>query len=159
MASGHNQVFKTHTKCVVLYMICLLFIVTSWSSDTNTPPQFLILKLERPSIVTSITFGKFEKAHVCNLKHFKVFAGEDDDNMIEVLDAGLKNDTVSEHFSLRHTVNTQHFPVNYVKILPLKSHGPAFNYSVWFVSLAGDDNSALIKQCQHWHREHRSVMV
>ena len=47
-----------------------------WSSDTSTPPQYLILKIEpRPAIVTSISFGKYEKAHVCNLKRFKVFGG------------------------------------------------------------------------------------
>ena len=58
-----------------------------WSSDTSTPPQFLILKLEpRPAIVTSITFGKYEKAHVCNLKRFKVFGGCEENNMIELID-------------------------------------------------------------------------
>ena len=59
-------------------------LLSRWSSDTNTPPQFLSLRLERPSLVTSITFGKYEKAHVCNLKHFKVLGGPDEDNMIEM---------------------------------------------------------------------------
>uniref|UniRef100_A0A670JH25 Muskelin N-terminal domain-containing protein n=1 Tax=Podarcis muralis TaxID=64176 RepID=A0A670JH25_PODMU len=47
----------------------------SWrcSSESNSPPQYLILKLERPAIVQSITSGKYEKTHVCNLKKFKVF--------------------------------------------------------------------------------------
>jgi len=43
-----------------------------WSSETNNPPQFLVLKLSQTAIVHSITFGKFEKTHVCNLKKFKV---------------------------------------------------------------------------------------
>lgn len=48
--------------------------------------QFLILKLAEYAIVKSITFGKYEKTHVCNLKKFKIFGGLDDDNMIELLD-------------------------------------------------------------------------
>ena len=43
-----------------------------WSTEANTPPQFVILKLDKPSVVTKITFGKYEKTHSCNLKHFKV---------------------------------------------------------------------------------------
>jgi len=126
-----------------------------WSSDTNTPPQYLVLKLERPAVVTNITFGKYEKAHVCNLKHFKVFGGPEEDNMIEILDAGLKNDTVAENFTLRHHLHKQMYPITYIKILPLKSHGPAFNYSVWFVSLVGDDTACLVKHLLSWHREYR----
>ena len=48
--------------------------------------QFLTLKLERPGIVKHVTFGKYEKTHVCNLKRFKVFGGLADENMIELLD-------------------------------------------------------------------------
>ena len=80
---------------------------------------------------------------------------EPDHTMVEVLDTGLKNDTVTEHFSLRHHVNKQLYPVQFIKILPLKSHGPAFNYSIWFVALKGDDNTALVKHCQQWHRDYR----
>jgi len=126
-----------------------------WSSDTNTPPQFLVLQLDKPALITNITFGKYEKAHVCNLKHFKVFGGPDPDNMIEILDAGLKNDTVPESFNLKHHLNAQFYPISYLKILPLKSHGPAFNYSIWFVSLSGDDNPPLMKKLIQWHQEFR----
>jgi hypothetical protein len=45
----------------------------------------LILKLERPAIVQNITFGKYEKTHVCNLKKFKVFGGMNEENMTELL--------------------------------------------------------------------------
>lgn len=47
--------------------------------------QYLILKLERPAIVLSITYGKYEKTHVCNLKKFKVFGGMSEENMTELL--------------------------------------------------------------------------
>ena len=96
-----------------------------------------MLQLDKPALITNITFGKYEKAHVCNLKHFKVFGGPDPENMIEMLDAGLKNDTIPESFNLKHHLNAQLYPISYLKILPLKSHGPAFNYSIWFVSLSG----------------------
>ena len=60
-----------------------------WSSDTNTLPQFLVLKLSKsPAVVTSVTFGKYEKTHVCNLKRFKILGGltQDEGNMIPLID-------------------------------------------------------------------------
>ncbi len=48
--------------------------------------QYLTLKLERPAIVETIRFGKYEKTHVCNLKKFKVYGGLTDENMIELLE-------------------------------------------------------------------------
>lgn len=48
--------------------------------------QYLTLKLQKHSIVESITFGKYEKTHVCNLRKFKVFGGLQDNNMIELLE-------------------------------------------------------------------------
>lgn len=81
-----------------------------WSSETNNPPQvsvtrallvnancvddnlchlfpqYIILKLEKMAIVKSITFGKYEKTHVCNLKKFKIYGGMTDNTQIELLD-------------------------------------------------------------------------
>lgn len=59
-------------KCCLVFFFCFFY-------------QFLILKLERPAIVQSITFGKYEKTHVCNLKKFKVFGGMSEENMTELL--------------------------------------------------------------------------
>lgn len=59
--------------------LALIFKLTVLSS------QYLILKLERPAIVQSITFGKYEKTHVCNLKKFKVFGGMNEENMTDLL--------------------------------------------------------------------------
>lgn len=47
--------------------------------------QFLILKLQYPSVVKTITFGKYEKTHVCNIKKFKVYGGLEPENMMELL--------------------------------------------------------------------------
>lgn len=49
-------------------------------------PKFLTLKLEKPAIVKSILFGKYEKTHVCNLKKFKVYGGLTEEHMVELLD-------------------------------------------------------------------------
>ena len=43
-----------------------------WSSDNQ--PQYITLQLDAPTIITSVTFGKYEKTHVCNLKRFQVNA-------------------------------------------------------------------------------------
>lgn len=48
--------------------------------------QYLILKLQSPSIVKYITFGKYEKTHVCNIKKFKIFGGLEPENMMELLE-------------------------------------------------------------------------
>ncbi|TBU05637.1 muskelin, partial [Hamiltosporidium tvaerminnensis] len=45
-----------------------------WSSSSNDQKQYLILELNKPTIVTSITFGKFSKIHVCNVKEIKVLS-------------------------------------------------------------------------------------
>lgn len=76
----------------LLYYYCALFRniredcpsnqVSRWSSNTNTPPQFLTLKLQRPAIVKKIKFGKYEKTHVCNLRKFKVMGGLDEEHML-----------------------------------------------------------------------------
>ena len=47
--------------------------------------QFLILKLDKPAVVMTVTFGKYEKTHVCNLRKFKIYGGLNDDHMTELL--------------------------------------------------------------------------
>jgi hypothetical protein len=73
-----------------------------WSSNSNNQAQFLMLKMPNLAIVQTITFGKYHKVHVCNLKEFKVFGGQSPNCMFELLHAGLKNDTESETFTLKH---------------------------------------------------------
>lgn len=45
-----------------------------------------MLKLHQPSIVKTITFGKYEKAHVCNIRKFKIYGGLELQNMMELLE-------------------------------------------------------------------------
>lgn len=48
--------------------------------------QYLILKLQSPSVVKHITFGKYEKTHVCNIKKFRIFGGLEPENMMQLLE-------------------------------------------------------------------------
>jgi hypothetical protein len=139
-----------------------------WSSEANTPPQYLMLKLDKPSVVTKITFGKYEKTHVCNLKRFKVYGiaaaskGRDDSveaangtNTLLLIDSGLKNDPVAETFKVKHTVNGQYLPCKYIQIMPIQSWGPSFNFSIWYVALEGDDSNDIVRPALTWHDQFR----
>ncbi|XP_064633309.1 muskelin-like [Lineus longissimus] len=126
-----------------------------WSSDSNNPPQFLTLKLELPAIVETITFGKFEKTHVCNLKKFKIYGGLSDQNMIELLESGLRNDHQPETFSLKHKIDGNDFPSKFIKIVPIQSWGPSFNFSIWYMELSGVDDQHFVKPCMNWYNTYR----
>ncbi|CAI9718917.1 muskelin-like isoform X1 [Octopus vulgaris] len=126
-----------------------------WSSDSNNSPQYLVLKLERPAIVETVTFGKYEKTHVCNLKKFKVYGGPTDDHMIELLESGLKNDHVPETFYPLNEIDDNHFPVRYLKIVPLQAWGPSFNFSIWYIEIRGTDDAAAVKPCLNWYNMYR----
>ena len=139
-----------------------------WSTEANTPPQYVILKLEKPSIITRITFGKYEKTHSCNLKHFKVYGMilseeeenfANDNNTLLLIDSGLKNDTIPETFRLKHVVNEHYLPVKYVKITPLECWKPSFNFSIWYVSLEGDDNQELVQSALAWHDQVKCIFL
>ncbi|KAK3101684.1 hypothetical protein FSP39_005447 [Pinctada imbricata] len=133
-----------------------------WSSDSNHPPQFITLKLERPAVVESISFGKYEKTHVCNLKKFKVLGGLSDGHMVELLEGGLNNDHVMESFPLKNEIDNNHFPCRYVKIVPMQAWGPCFNFSIWYIELHGKDDWEVVKPCLNWfvtYREREAVRL
>ncbi|KAJ3377243.1 Muskelin 1, intracellular mediator containing kelch motif, partial [Entophlyctis sp. JEL0112] len=108
-----------------------------WSSGSNNQVQYLTLKLDKIAVVQTITFGKYHKVHVCNLKEFKVYGGLTLNNMTELLHSGLRNDSEPETFSLKHKVNDVVFPCQYIKIAPNLAWGPNFNFSIWYVELWG----------------------
>ncbi|XP_033315653.1 muskelin isoform X1 [Bombus bifarius] len=132
-----------------------------WSSDIDTYPQFLILKLRFPSIVKTITFGKYEKTHVCNIKKFKIYGSLEPQNMMELLENGLRNDSISETFDLKHMLGNEenYFPVRYIKIVPLQSWGPSFNFSIWHVQLTGTDDVNIVKPSIEWFNAYRQKEV
>ncbi|CAH3026215.1 unnamed protein product [Porites evermanni] len=126
-----------------------------WSSDSNSPPQFLILKLDKPAVVMTVTFGKYEKTHVCNLRKFKIYGGLNDDHMTELLHSGLRNDHIKETFNLKHELDGKMFPCNYIKIVPILSHGPSFNFSIWFVELQGMNDPEIVEPSLAWFNTYR----
>jgi len=130
-----------------------------WSSDTTDSPQYLVLKLEHLAITQTITFGKFEKSHVCNLKKFKVYGAVDDANYTELLEAGLKNDSEPETFLLKHTIEGNTFPSRFIKIVPLVPYGSSFNFSIWFVELKGITSLEIVESSALWLASHREREV
>ncbi|XP_045452332.1 muskelin [Melitaea cinxia] len=116
-----------------------------WFTDSSTPSQYIMLKLQTPSIVETIKFGKYIKAHVSDLKKFQILGGLEENNLYLLLTGGLKNDSLDEIFRLRHrTTEGLYLPVRYIKIVPLQSWGPAYNYTIWYVELQGKNHETLI---------------
>ncbi|KAI9021961.1 Muskelin N-terminus-domain-containing protein [Hyaloraphidium curvatum] len=129
-----------------------------WASATNNHNQFVTVRLDRMAVVQTITFGKFHKPHVCNLKEFKVYGGVSPEGMVELLHGGLRNDPEPETFSLKHKVDDVVFPCQFIKIVPLVSHGGNFNFSIWYLELRGIANPDIVKACHtQWisHRENQ----
>ncbi|XP_053614585.1 muskelin isoform X2 [Plodia interpunctella] len=119
--------------------------LSRWFTDSTTPAQYIMLKLKSVSIVETIKFGKYIKAHVSDLKKFQIFGGVDENNLSLLLSAGLKKDSSAETFRLRHrTTEGLYLPVTYLKIVPLQSWGPAYNYTIWYVELQGKNQEELI---------------
>ena len=69
--------------------------------------------------------------------------------------SGLKNDYQPETFSLRHLIEGKMFPCRYIKIVPIQSWGPSFNFSIWYVELAGSNEWELVKPCIQWYNAYR----
>ena len=61
--------------------------------------------------------------------------------------SGLKNDSCPETFALKHEVNGYSFPCRFIKIVPLQSWGPSFNFSIWYVELKGVDDYEFVQPC------------
>ncbi|CAO3609257.1 unnamed protein product [Cunninghamella blakesleeana] len=126
-----------------------------WSSAVRDQFQFLTISFPSPVVAKSITFGKFHRAHACNLKEFRVYGGYSQDNMLELLNSGLRNDNIPETFDLPIQRQQMIFPIQYLKIVPVSTFGNNFNFSIWFIEVFGiNDNSTiedLVAQYQKYH--------
>lgn len=136
----------------------------SISSSSNNPPQYLTLKLTRPAIVRQITFGKYEKTHVCNLRKFRVYGGLSEDHMVLLFEGGLRNDSTPEIFALRHYATTDQgddelMPVMFIQIMPLLSWGTSFNFSIWYVELSGQDDPIFVRSSLRAFNTQREVEI
>ncbi|KAJ1680395.1 hypothetical protein EV182_000116 [Spiromyces aspiralis] len=115
-----------------------------WMSATNNRHQYITLVLDRPAFVRSILFGKHFKPHACNLKEFKVYGGMSPDCMVELLHAGLQNDSEPETFLLRQQLARVYIPCRYIKIQPILTHEQKFQFSIWYVELHGTTNPDIV---------------
>lgn len=126
-----------------------------WSSGSNNQHQFITIKLEKMAIIHSITFGKYYKVHVCNLKEFKVFGGVAPDSMVELLHSGLRNDHEPETFPLKYRAGNVTLPCLYIKIVPLMAWGANFNFSIWYVELRGISEPTIVQEAWRGYVEYR----
>ncbi|EDV28994.1 uncharacterized protein TRIADDRAFT_37030 [Trichoplax adhaerens] len=119
-----------------------------WLSRSCNPPQFLLLKLTSPAIVQELIVGKFEKPHVSDLKRFKVLGGIDEDNLMELLDSGLRDDDRNlEIFNIKHKINDVMFPCQFIKIVPIQTRSPNFGFSIWYIQLRGIKDAEKVTDC------------
>ncbi|KAF0852294.1 muskelin [Andalucia godoyi] len=114
--------------------------LSRWCAGSGDSP-FITLKVDSPCVLHGITFGKFHKVHICNMKEFKVFVSFRGSPWIPVLHSHIRNDEEPETFALQHldakdTANM--LPCTHVKIVPLSAWGPNFNPSIWYVMLRGE---------------------
>lgn len=127
-----------------------------WTSTANDLKQHMTLKLDDECIVTRITFGKFHKMHVCNLKHFKIYSYNDcteypiantEKKPLQILKNGLKNDATPETFAVKFIQKNTFIISNYIKIQPIQAWGVNFNFSIWHIKIHGINKKDLINQC------------
>ncbi|KAG0046379.1 Muskelin 1, intracellular mediator containing kelch motif [Gryganskiella cystojenkinii] len=128
-----------------------------WSSGSNNQMQYIMIKLKTMAIAHTITFGKYHKVHVCNLKEFKVFGGLTSSNMTELLHTGLRNDSEPETFLLKHKTKSVVFPCQYIKIVPLMAWGANFNFSVWHVEVKGIPDPELVQETYFQYINFREI--
>ncbi len=72
--------------------------------------------------------------------------------------SGLKNDSSRETFRLSHHTSdgASLFPSRFIKVSPVQCWGPSFNFSIWHLSLAGDDSEETVAPAVAWHNQVRS---
>ena len=75
------------------------------ASGSSRGSQWISLKLDKMSIVRTITFGKTTKQHPCNTKHFRVYGGLNPDDMVLLQQGVLKNDAQPETLQLNIDVS------------------------------------------------------
>ncbi|UZJ52511.1 hypothetical protein CBS101457_001831 [Exobasidium rhododendri] len=135
------------------------------SSPLPDDKQYIILQLDKPSILKKIFFGKYHKAHPCNLKDFKVYGSQTTKDphsnaWVRILRGGLRNDSHMEFFETKwKTSEGVPFPVRYVKLVPLATHSPNYNFSVWHIALEGVTDSYTLKRITKDYQEHRESIA
>lgn len=113
-------------------------------------------------------------AHPCNTREFKIYIGETDRDMVEVIHDTLRNDNTPETFTIRSMNNAGlAFPTRFIKIVPLSyvapypaefllmfffavsAHGPNFHTSIWYVKLTGIMNERYVENVRSSYEQVR----
>lgn len=78
------------------------------------------------------------------------------DSQSNNIPAGLRNNTEPETFPLLYTHQNLIFPVRYIKIVPLSTFAPNFNFSIWHVCLKGIQDSPPMQRVMAEYQNVRS---
>lgn len=87
--------------------------LSRWSVQSRSQNEFVIMKLEKTSVLMSIVFGKYKESKESNpnnLKEFKVYVGLEKDSLSEVLNAGMSSDNDYEDFPVCHFKDDCYIP-------------------------------------------------
>ncbi|KAI0319167.1 Muskelin N-terminus-domain-containing protein [Amylostereum chailletii] len=92
------------------------------------------------------------------MKDFKIYIGQTETAMIEILRASLKDDSSAESFPLRHINSTGfYYPSRFLKIVPLTAHSTSYHISIWHVTLSGIADEGFVKDISVKYEEHRET--
>ncbi|EJD52825.1 hypothetical protein AURDEDRAFT_181344 [Auricularia subglabra TFB-10046 SS5] len=129
-------------------------------------PQWVLVKLEAPSIVKSVLFGKagihlipefqFHKTHPCNVRDFEVHIGLEPDKMTLALRDRLQNNGIWESYHLKwRDDDGTPIATRYVKIMPISTYHPSFHPTLWHVALYGTADKEEIEAAVVQHRSRK----
>ncbi|EIN11776.1 hypothetical protein PUNSTDRAFT_99027 [Punctularia strigosozonata HHB-11173 SS5] len=129
-----------------------------------------MLKLEKDSVLTSITFGKFNQVQPCNMKEFKIYTGISRSRLSLAFSGTLRNDAIPETFAIRHTKsvkagesrdgsNEVEFATRYVRIVPVSAHGQSFHPSIWHVAFSGIADPTYVAEVMRKYDAHRETLA
>uniref|UniRef100_A0A3Q4HW80 Muskelin 1, intracellular mediator containing kelch motifs n=1 Tax=Neolamprologus brichardi TaxID=32507 RepID=A0A3Q4HW80_NEOBR len=115
-----------------------------WSSESNYPPQ-----LPEVEGCPANGFSRYLNSPVGFVKQLCHL------DCLSPSASGLKNDYNKETFTLKHKIDEQMFPCRFVKIVPLMSWGPSFNFSIWYIELHGIEDPDVVQPCLNWYSKYR----
>jgi hypothetical protein len=138
-----------------------------WAPSEHDDSPTLLLRLRRPAIVHSVSFGKFSRPVGDNARDVVVYGGCHANALTPLLSVRLRNSAAVQTFSLTSSINDDNhhihdgddhnddvvlndairhvpFAIRFVRIVVRSSWSVKTNASIWHIALHGDDNPSLI---------------
>uniref|UniRef100_A0A8V5GVD8 Uncharacterized protein n=1 Tax=Melopsittacus undulatus TaxID=13146 RepID=A0A8V5GVD8_MELUD len=75
---------------------------------------------------------------------------EDEVSSLPHVSRGLQDEVTSTFMCLSQN-DEQMFLCRFIKIVPLLSWGPSFNFSIWYAELNGIDDPDVVQSCLNWY--------